>query len=143
MIGYLDPDIVNQCFGDYPNPPFRMEDNFIKEPIINFTMALILTNTFYLAVKQAKFSGLSARLTNKQPQLAPEERAIKIRIEIPLSLFVTPQLEFDVKVPESSVNPQILPAEVQDNIKSLLEQQTGLSITLNVVDNINPEDEQG
>lgn len=38
MIGYLDPDIVNQCFGEYPNPLFRMEDNFVKEPLKKFNM---------------------------------------------------------------------------------------------------------
>lgn len=142
MIGYLDPDIVNYTFGEYPNPLFRMEDNFIKEPIKKLPMARTLTNTFYLAVRQGKYTSLSARLTNKQPSLAPDERAIKIRVAIPESLFKTPQLEFDVVIPDKAVTPQVLSADVQDNIKSLIEQQTGFAITLNVIDKLEMEDEQ-
>lgn len=63
MIGYLDPDIVNQCFGEYPNPLFKMDDNFIKEPYKNLKMSRKLTGTFYLALKQSKYAGLTARLT--------------------------------------------------------------------------------
>lgn len=142
MIGYLDPDIVNYTFGDFPSPQFRMEDNFIKEPIKQLPMARTLFNTFYLAVKQSKFNSLSARLTSKHPSLAPDERAIKIRVAIPESLFKTPQLEFDVVIPDKAVTPQVLSADVQDNIKSLIEQQTGFAITLNVIDKLDMDDEQ-
>lgn len=87
-------------------------------------------------------SFVALRLTTKQPQLSSDERAIKVRLEIPESLFKTPQLEFNVSVPENSVTPQILPVEVQDNIKSIIEQQTGCVVKLNVVDKLNPDDEQ-
>jgi len=77
---------------------------------------------------------VSLRLTSKKPSLKAHERAIKLALCLPVSLFVTPSLVANITVDDESVTPQTLEADVLENISEALESVRGVTIDLRVVD---------
>jgi hypothetical protein len=87
----------------------------------------------YIIVKPKGWGGLSARLASRIPALKSDEIAIKLCIDVPDALFKRPQLQASITIPESAVTPTVVNAEVLDNIREVLSQQTGLDVTVNLV----------
>jgi hypothetical protein len=95
----------------------------------------ICKGDFYLVLRRKRgWTWLQARLTSKPPSLAPGERAVKIKVEVPAALFLTPAIEAKVIVPESAVSAPVIKAEVLDNIQQLVEQQLGMKLQISVVE---------
>jgi hypothetical protein len=89
---------------------------------------------FYLVIRRKNYNSLSGRISTRTPDLEAGEVAIKLNVEVPETLFKKPQLQATVVIPQSSVSPPVIDATVLDNVKEILEQQTGLAITLNLVE---------
>jgi len=93
------------------------------------------TQSFNLVIRPTgKFGGLNARITKNPTRLATDERVLKLTISLPKALWVTPQLSASIDVPNDKVSTPVINSEVLDNIKQVLEQQTGMTITLNLID---------
>lgn len=90
--------------------------------------------TFYLAVSPKRYSELSARLTTKVPALAADEVAIQVSVRVPDAIFKRPALKATIEIPEDSVSRPVIEADVVDNIRTELEKQTGLDITIAIVE---------
>ena len=54
---------------------------------------------------------------------------------VPEALFVKPQLEAKVIIPESAVSKPVIDATVLDNVREIMEQQTGLDVSVRLVEN--------
>lgn len=75
-----------------------------------------------------------------KPDLAYNEIAVKINLDIPKELFDRPTIEANLKidnVPNNAYNPDII-----INTKELIEQQTGAKIEFKVLNVEESEDEQ-
>ena len=97
------------------------------------------TGSFYLIVSCGRYNGLRARLTTKKPSLTPGEVALDLRVSLPETLFKRPQLKASITVPESAVSAPVLDAKVLDNVREVLEQQTGMRVDVAVIDPTRPE----
>lgn len=89
----------------------------------------------YIIVKPKNYGQLSARLSARTPSLAKDEVAIKLNIKVPDGLFKRPQLKASISIPESAVTAPVVSAEVIDNVREVLSQQTGLDVTVSLVEN--------
>lgn len=69
------------------------------------------------------------RLTRKEGRLAPGERAIKLAVEVPRSIFRTPQLKATVTIPKDQ-SPEELVAKTQGLADQL---GAGLGMTVTVI----------
>jgi hypothetical protein len=87
----------------------------------------------YLCLRKSGWK-LSGRLSVKRPSLASGEVPLKISVQVPDALFVTPQLRATITIPDSAVTPPTLNAQVLDNVREVLQQQTGMSVTIAVVE---------
>jgi hypothetical protein len=58
---------------------------------------------------------------------------MKLKIEVPASLFLKPSLEASISIPDDAVSPVIINPEVQDNIKDIIKRNTGLDLNITVV----------
>jgi hypothetical protein len=76
---------------------------------------------------------MSARLALKSPSLAKDEIALKISVEVPDALFNRPQLQAKITIPESAVTAPVVDAQVLDNVREILQQQTGLDVSVSLV----------
>lgn len=103
-------------------------------------MADTFKGNFYLVLRRGKWRFLKARLATKPPSLAPGERAVRINVEVPDALFLTPAIEARVIVPESAVSAPVIKAAVLDNIQQLVEQQLGVKLEISVVEPTKVED---
>lgn len=72
----------------------------------------------------------SARLTRNKPSLSKDEVAVKLQIELPVSLFVTPAMTARICVNEGDASPPSIDLEIMDDIQNVLRDRTGLNITL-------------
>lgn len=72
----------------------------------------------------------SARLTAKKPSTSRDEVAVKLAVNLPASLFVRPQLEAKITVPDHQVTPLTIDLETQDNIAALIQQSTGFDVRI-------------
>lgn len=97
-------------------------------------MANTLEGSYYLVVHKKNWRGLSARLSNKNPALKAGEVAIKISVAIPSGLFERPQIQAKIVIPENSITPKVLDATVLDNVREVLEAQTGFDVRVSIVD---------
>lgn len=70
------------------------------------------------------------RMLQTQPRLAPGEVAIKVTLVVPNALFQAPQIQAAITIPESAVPVEAISAEVQDNVRELVQQATGLEVRL-------------
>jgi hypothetical protein len=91
----------------------------------------------YLCIKRAQplwKNKLSGRLVTSAPSLHKGEIAVKVTVSVPKSLFIVPQLRAEIRIPESSVTPPTVDAQVLDNVREVLEQQTGMEINVSVIE---------
>lgn len=72
----------------------------------------------------------TAKLYAKKPSVGRDEVAVKIAVDLPASLFLRPQLEARISVPETAVTPLVVDLETQDNIAELLSQQLGFDVRI-------------
>lgn len=75
--------------------------------------------------------GPTIRVTKNSPSLSKSERAVKLNINLPRSLFQQPQLTASIIVPQESA-PPVIDANVQDNIAETIREMTGLDVTIRV-----------
>jgi hypothetical protein len=100
-------------------------------------MASMLEGDFYLVVKKKNgyFYRLSGRLTSGKPsKLDSGEVAIKLSVSVPHSLFDKPQFQATVTIPQGALTAPVIDATVIDNVREIIEQQTGMDIKLSLVE---------
>jgi len=92
----------------------------------------------YLVVSAKKSYGSytcnGVRVVTNKPALSRGEKMIKLRMELPDALFAEPELVATITIPEDKVNRPVIDAETLDNVKEVLENQTGLSISIALVE---------
>lgn len=88
-----------------------------------------MKTSFYLVVNGKG----SAKAVKTKPSLDWNEISIKLDLLLPDSLFSKPQLTANIEVKEDQVSPTQINAEMTENIKSAIEQHTGLPIKLTIV----------
>lgn len=100
-------------------------------------MATNRSGVFYLVVKPGRFSyELKARLVNNLPSLDVGEVPIKINVDVPDALFKRPQLQASITIPDSAVTAPVVTAQVLDNVREILSQQTGLDVQVSLVEQV-------
>lgn len=95
----------------------------------------------YIVIKKTGtryLSRYSSRLTKGSPALASNEIAVKVSIEVPDEIFEKPMLQAKVTIPKEAVSKPVINAEVIDNVESIIKQNTGFEVKLEVVE---PTDE--
>jgi hypothetical protein len=93
------------------------------------------SGNYYLVVRAGKYSrDLRARLASGLPALAKGEVAIKLSVDVPAAMFLTPQIQAKVIIPENSVSAPVIDATVLDNVREVLEQRTGFDVSVSVVE---------
>lgn len=74
----------------------------------------------------------SARLTKNKPSLDANEVPVRINLSLPISLFQRPSLEASISIPEDSVTPPEISADVQSGIAEAIRAATGFNVRLRV-----------
>lgn len=88
----------------------------------------------YLCVKKSEHRyDPTFRVTKTSPGLDSNEIAIKINLDLPNALFSKPALEAQVTVSEKAVSPQVITADVVDNVEQIIKEKTGFDVKLTVV----------
>ena len=95
--------------------------------------ASLRSGSCYLIMSPKNWDTLKFRLATREPSLKRGERAVKLDLQVPASLFKEPELKVDIRVPEDKVTPQVLPVEIEDTISAAIEEQFGLDVTVNMV----------
>ena len=90
----------------------------------------------WLELKQPRI--MSAK-NNRTPALKEGEVAIRLNISLPEALFEQPSFKATIEVPAESVTGPLVDAETINNITELVAQSTGLTLTLEVPDEVEPE----
>lgn len=85
-----------------------------------------MISNFYLVVNNKG----AVKVAKKRPSTAFNEVVIDMSIKVPDALFKKPQLTATIQIPDSAVSAPVIPANVSDNIKDALEQQTGLTVRI-------------
>jgi hypothetical protein len=88
----------------------------------------------YLVVKPNGMYGLTARVAKRTPSLEKDEVAIKVNLHVPDTLFSRPQLQASITIPDSAVTAPVVNAQVLDNVREILEQQTGMDVRVSLVE---------
>ncbi len=73
----------------------------------------------------------SVRACKNKPTLEFNEVPILISLSIPKAMFLRPQLQAKITLPEQDINKEIS-VEIQSDIAKAIEQVIGMSVTLNV-----------
>lgn len=73
------------------------------------------------------------RLTKGKPGLEWNEVAILLEVNLPDALFNKPRLEAKITVPDEAAVSGIIESAVTENVKEAIEQVTGLTFSVNVV----------
>ena len=89
---------------------------------------------FYLVVNSS--GSVSAK--KNRPNLAWNEIAILMDLQLPNQLFQKPQLQGSILVEEKDVTPTQIDIETQNNIREAIESAAGMEVRLTIV---NPENE--
>ena len=76
----------------------------------------------------------TAKISVNRPYMAVDEIAILLSLDIPDALITKPKLVAEIKVPETSVTPEQMTAEVTDNIAEAIKSVTGLEMRVSVVE---------
>lgn len=98
-------------------------------------MAKLTRNSdFYLVVSAKGWNALTGRLATKVPSLKAGEVVMKLSLNLPGSLFERPQLQASITIPEDSVSAPVIDAKTLDNVREVLAQQTGMDITVRLVE---------
>lgn len=69
------------------------------------------------------------RVSKKKPTLRMDEVAVKASISLPASLFVRPQVELKMTIPDTSEALNVT-AEVQKGISDIIKEQLGVNVVL-------------
>lgn len=77
----------------------------------------------------------ACRITKGKPSLDWDEIAIRLEVDLPDALFNRPRLEASITIPEEAAKGEIIQSVVADNVKEAIEQATGLTFSVAVVDN--------
>jgi hypothetical protein len=77
---------------------------------------------------------LAARYASRTPALSKDEIAIKLQISVPDALFTRPQLQATVTIPEDAITKPVLEATVLDNVREIIQQQTGMDVRVSLVE---------
>lgn len=129
---------------DYPILRGNCGSTLIKELLSTTVYGQILggrlhiqtcSEDFYLVISRKGYSGLRGRLTAKSPSVSSNESVIKISVAVPETLFAKPQLEAKVVIPQNAVSQPTIDATVLDNVREILEQKTGLDVSVALVEN--------
>lgn len=99
---------------------------------VNVTCYLIIKATLSTNGAYVK-STPSVRVAKNKPSTAANEVAIKVNLDLPLSLFQKPQLTASIVIPEESA-PLEISAEIQENIAKAIKEQSGLDVVIRVGD---------
>jgi hypothetical protein len=75
----------------------------------------------------------AARLTSGKPSIRWDEISILLECNIPDEIFRRPRLEAKIDLPKEAVGPDVLSSEVVENVKEAIEQNTGLTFSVNVI----------
>lgn len=78
------------------------------------------------------------RSTKGRPSMEMDEIAIQVALTIPRTLFQRPRLRTAIEIPE--LEPVTIDAEVIDSIQEIVLRETGIPITLEIVDLAPPEE---
>jgi len=99
-------------------------------------MAETTEGNFYLVLKQSPryWRDMTARITSKQPKLQSNERALRLNVKVPRAIFQTPALKATISVPEDAVSKPLIDAVVLDNVREIIQQQTGLNVSVSLVE---------
>jgi len=85
-----------------------------------------MKTTFFLIVKP---NG-TVKVTKTNPALNWDEIAIQHTIELPDMLFKKPRLQAEIIIPAESVQPQVISAQMQDNILNAIKNVSGLEVKI-------------
>lgn len=72
----------------------------------------------------------SASLSVNEPRVGRDEIAVKIAVELPASLFERPQLQANITVPESQIQPLTIDLQTSSNIEDVIRQNLGFDVHL-------------
>jgi hypothetical protein len=90
--------------------------------------------SFHLIFRQRRnrLYGLSVRLTERAPVLAPGEVAVLTRVRLPEALFQRPRLTATIAIPAAEMPARAIPAAVQENIAAEIQKLLGVGVTIKV-----------
>lgn len=96
----------------------------------------MIAGNFYLVArtKGTYCRVLAARLTSYAPALKPGEVCILLEMKLPAALFKKPTFRASVEIPSDRVTPEKIDAVVLDNVRDVLEQQTGFRVEVALVE---------
>lgn len=80
------------------------------------------------------------RVAKTRPNTRSDEIAIKLDVEIPDALYIKPQLEARVTVPDDGSRGPVITAEIADNIAEAIRERTGLEVRISAADEDGEED---
>lgn len=66
--------------------------------------------------------------------LSHNQRSMRLTLELPRAMFLTPQIEARISVPEDQVAPATVTAETLGAIQEAITQQTGVHVSLQIVE---------
>jgi len=84
---------------------------------------------FYLVVT----SNGGIRTVKGKPDLKWDEIAVLINLELPKSLFMKPQIQASISIPEEAGQPNEITCEVMDNLKEAIEASMGIEVKLSII----------
>lgn len=93
-----------------------------------------LSATYYLIVKPKGYYGLSVRTTLKKPTLKKGEKAIKVSLALPSTMFVEPEITAKISVPAGTLPSSVVNAAVLENVRETLTRTTGMSVSVSLVE---------
>lgn len=79
----------------------------------------------------------ASRLTAGKPGLDWDEVTIQLSIDLPDALFKRPRLEANITVPDEAAASETINAVVSDNVQEAIEQATGLTFSVAIVEPAN------
>jgi hypothetical protein len=99
-------------------------------------MAETIDGAFYLVLRQNPIYWwkMTARVTSSQPKLQSNERVMRLDVKVPRAIFQTPALKATISVPEDAVSKPLIDAVVLDNVREIIQQQTGLNVSVSLVE---------
>lgn len=94
-----------------------------------------ITQTFHLVLRRKKrgmYQPLSARITERAPELAAGEVALEFKLEVPELLFRRPVLSAKVVIPESAVKAPEIKSDVANTIEAALRSAVAPEIKITI-----------
>lgn len=93
-------------------------------------MAILTIECWLVISKSRKYGEVSARLAKQSPKLAPGEIPIKLKMNVPDTLFKQPQFVAQIEIPDPSpISPDV---KITDTLRALadsVEQNIGIKIS--------------